>query len=604
MAPRPKKIDTGFRNLWRFVGFAMPYWRYLAMGQLTGVLRMALPLYVPVFVAMVVDHVADPFIDGTLPREDAAHRLWLMLGIFIGAAVIHSGATLGRFYFPHMAMAAAMRDLRYKLFAHLQRLSLAFHTDRPTGGIVARVVSDVNQAQTIIDALAVQASQQMLRAVVIVAVFLWIDWQWALVSFAAMPLFFLTTHLLKPRMRSASRKVQDSVERVSGRVQERMSMIREVQSFTAEDYEEAGVLEDVERLRVHHIKQRLLNGLLNVSTELTRFGALAMVVGFGVYRIFETAGTDDAVTPGMLVLFYQYTNMATQPMNFLANLYAQMHSAAASADRVFDFFDTVPDVRDQPDAEPLEAPRPPAVRFEHVSFYYPAPDNPMMALHDVSFETKPGDRVVLVGPSGAGKSTMMALIPRLYDAQEGAIYIGSQRIREVTLQTLRANVGIVPQEPVLFSGSIKENIRYGKFNATDDEIVEAAKMANAHDFILEQPDGYETLVGERGVGLSGGQIQRLAIARAFLKDPAVLIMDEATSNLDAVSENLVMDAIDRLAVGRTTFLIAHRLSTARNAQQILVLDAGRIAERGSHDQLMALNGVYADLWRRQMEGRV
>lgn len=595
--------DTAsLRNLWRFLAYARPYWKWLVAGLVTGVARMALPLYMPVFLAGIIDYIVLPYTSHEIDRAAADSRLWTVITLFLIAACIHGVATMGRFYFPHVAMASAIRDLRYKLYGHVQRLSLEFHAKRPTGGIVSRIMSDVNVAQQIIDLLMVQASQQLMRAIVIVSMLLYADWRWALVSFSTLPFFVIFTRLLRRHMRSATRHVQESVERISGVVQERMAMIREVQAFTAEDYEEETVLTEVERLRARTLKQRVLAGLVSSVGELTRFGALAIVAGFGAYRVITTADLPNPVTVGLLVLFFQYTRMALQPLEFFADLYEKMHTASVAADRVFDFFDTVPDVRDMPDARPLAVTGSPAVEFDHIRFCYPA-ESPVVVLNDVSARIEPGWRVALVGGSGAGKSTMMTLLPRFYDVQEGRVLINGQDVRGVTIQSLRAAVGIVPQEPVLFGGTIRENIRYGRRDATEEQMRQAARAANAEQFILDMPDGYDTIIGERGVGLSGGQIQRLAIARAFLKNPAILILDEATSNLDAVSESLVMDAIDRLVEGRTTFMIAHRLSTARHADMILVMSDGRIVERGTHDDLLSLGGVYADLWHRQIEGR-
>lgn len=598
--PRQTPEDVSLRNLWRFLGYARPYWGWLAAGMGAGLVRMGLPLYMPIFLATVIDYVVQPLLDSNVDQEAANQRLIWMLGLFGVLALLHGAATLGRLYFPHVAMASAMRDLRNRFYAHLQRLSLGFHTQRPTGGIVSRVISDVNVAQQMIDVLVVQASQQLMRAIVIVGILIWADWKWALVAFVTLPFFGIVTRVMRRKMRRASRKVQETVERMSGHVQERLAMIQEVQSFTAENIERDAVRDHTQELRDHTLKQRMLNGVLVSSSELTRFGALAIVIGFGAYRIMSTRDLgEDAVTVGMLVLFYQYTAMALQPLQFFSELYAKVHTAAASADRVFEFLDKAPDIKNKKGAPKLQCPRPPSVELRNVSFSYPV-EKPEVILDDISLKVEPGMSVALVGESGAGKSTLMSLLPRFYDIQKGNIFIADQDITEVNVRSLRGAIGIVAQQPVLFSGTIRENICYGLPDASDEQVVKAAREANAHDFICEQPDGYETQVGERGVGLSGGQIQRLAIARAFLKDPAVLILDEATSNLDAVSESLVMDAVGRLTEGRTTFLIAHRLSTAREADLVVVMRDGIIAESGPHQQLLDEDGEYAALWNRQM----
>ncbi len=587
--------SVSLRDLWRFLGFTLPYWRCLAVGVLTGLLRVLLGLFMPWYIKYVIDDVAGPY----LAREISADQAWTRFGwvsLLLGALMaMHWVATLGRFYFPHRAGASAVRDVRYKLFRHLQRLSLGFHTQRPTGAIVARVIADVEAAQQAFDMILIQLSQEVLVAVTITAALFWYDWQWALVAFASTPLFVVTARLVRRPMRRATRQQRETVERISGHVQERFSMIREVQAYTAEPREERHVLDEAEELRRHTLRQQLLAGFVHASSEITRLLALAIVLGFGVYRI--TTGSIDA--PGLLALFAMYTGRVMGPLNFLAQLYTRLQVAAAAADRVFDFFDTSPDIIDAHWARPLALDGPPTVRFEQVSFAYPT-DNPVVALRDVDFQAPPGAKVVLVGESGAGKSTLLSLLPRFYDVQEGRVLVHDQDVRDVTVRSLRQAIAVVPQEPLLFSGTIRENILYGRPGASEEEVRAAARDANAEGFILATEQGYDTELGERGVGLSGGQVQRIAIARAFLKDPAILILDEPTSNLDATSEGLVMAAIDRLAAGRTTFIIAHRLSLARDADLIIAFSAGRIAQMGTHSDLLQRGGTYAQLWNRQV----
>jgi len=588
--------SVSLRNLWRFLGFSLPYWPWLAGGVIAGLLRMGLNLFMPWYVKYVIDEIGKPLVDGQMTADQAWAQLgWIHLAL-AGVMVVHGAASLGRFYFPHRAAANAIRDARFRLFRHLQRLSLGFHTQRPTGGIVARVMADVEAAQQAFDMIMIQLSQAALQASVILVILFWMDWQWALVSVATTPIFVITTRLLRRPMRRATRRQRETVERMSGRVQERFSMIREVQSFTAEPHEARQVLSEANELRRHTLRQRLLAGLLHSASEITRFAGLAIVLAFGIYRI--TTG-DGATTIGALPMFFMYTGRLLQPMQFFAGLYTRLQIAAAAADRVFDFFDTEPDITDELNAGPLELDGAPAVRFENVSFCYPV-DNPAVVLQEVRFEAAGGAKVVLVGESGGGKSTLMSLLPRFYDVMEGRVCVNGQDVRGVWLRSLRRAIAVVPQEPVLFAGTIRENIQYGRMDATFDEIRAAARAANAEQFILDTDDGYDTEVGERGVGLSGGQIQRVAIARAFLKEPAVLIMDEPTSNLDATSEHLVMEALDRLAEGRTTFIIAHRLSVARDADLIVVLEKGRVVERGQHKDLLARKGAYARLWERQV----
>lgn len=590
-----KRDSASLTPLWRFLAFTLPYWPSLSIGVVAGMARMGLMLFMPWYVKYMIDDVATPFQNGEIAAAVAWDRFtWVTLAL-AGIMIVHCAASLGRSYFPWRAAASAVRDLRFQLFRHLQRLSLSFHTPRPTGGIVSRLMADVEAAQQAFDVILIQLFQQVLKGLVIACVLFWTDWVWALVAFATTPIFVTITRLLRRPMRRATRKQRESVERMSGLVQERFAMIREVQAFNAEPYEEQMVLDEAETLRRHTLRQRLLNGYMTAGTEVSKHMAGALVIAFGLYRI--TAG-DVETGAGSIALFYMYTNQVLEPMTFFARLYTRLQMAGAAAERVFEFFDTEPDIQNQPDAHVVQFERAPTVRFEDVSFSYPT-ETPVVVLDGVNFEVEPGSKVVLVGESGAGKSTLMSLLPRFYDVQGGRILLDEHDIREIDLASLRSMVAVVPQEPVLFTGSIWENIQYGRRDATDEDIRAAARAANAEQFILELEDGYDTTVGERGVGLSGGQIQRIAIARAFVKNPVILILDEPTSALDATSEALVMDAIHRLAEGRTSFIIAHRLSIARDADQIIALDHGRVGEMGTHDELLESGGLYADLWYRQ-----
>ena len=587
-SPKP---DTSLRSLWRFMSYAKPYKLWVIGACITGLIRMVLPLYLPTFVKNVVDKT---LVVKGLSVEQRLHVLWSMLPLLGLILSVHVGATLGRVFWGQVVATKAVRDLRQQLFDHVQRLSLEFHSERPTGQIIARVMNDVSTAQTSFDLLFIQAAQNVMQSVVITGYLFWRDWQWALASLATLPLFLITTMLLKNRVREASRQVLESNSRVTSFLSERMSMVREVQSFTAEDYERRRVKGQVRLLHNHTLRQYFLSAILLAASEITRTLGLVTMLIFGVYRVLNGHATVGDVTA-----FYLYTGMMLTPVEFFSNLYANLQSSAVAADRVCEFFDATPAVQDLPDAKPLQAPRPPSVRFENVGFTYPNdPQNP--SLKNINIEVQPGWRVVLVGGSGSGKSTLMNLLLRFYDPQQGRILVGEQDIRHVTTQSLRQTIGIVPQNPMLFRGTVRDNILYGRRDASEKAMREAARLANAEGFILELPQGYDTPVGERGVGLSGGQVQRIAIARAFLKDPAVLIMDEATSNLDATSEAMVLEALDRLAQNRTTFIIAHRLSVARTADLIVDMQNGEVVEQGLHEELLENGHAYRELWEQQM----
>ena len=582
------------RSLWRFLAYSKPYWKLLSVALLASVLRMAMTTYFPIYAGDLTRFAESAFVEKTLAPAEMWPRLVTATGIYLAILIGHLIVTVGRVYLPQRASAAVVRDLRHGLYAHVQRLSLGFHAARPSGAIASRVITDVQSAQQAVELGVIITCQAVLQIAAIATIMLVMNWPWALVSFTVMPLFLLSTRFLSRPMRTASRRVLESTEQMSGHVNERFGMIREVQSFGAEGEEQEQVWHHTERLRTHSVRHGLFSGILTASGEGTTFLGLAAVLLFGVYAVSKgEADTGDIMT------FLLFTGRLFTPVQWLTGAYGQIQTAVSATQRIFEFMDTEPKIQDSPGAAPLNLAGAPRVRFEGVNFSYPV-EKPQIVLKDLSFEIQPGSRVALVGPSGGGKTTTLSLLPRFYDVQGGRIFIDDRELRDVTVRSLRKAIGIVPQEPVLFSGTIRQNILYGRQGASENEMLHAATAANAHDFIMEQESGYDTIVGERGVGLSGGQIQRIAIARAFLKNPPILIMDEPTSNLDAVSESLILEAIDRLAEGRTTFVVAHRLSVARSADVILAIDDGRLVEMGSHDELLAADGMYADLWRRQV----
>ena len=587
------------RNLWRFLAYARPYRKVMIIALIVSLLRMVLSIYLPLYAKNVTNYAVEVFERHTLLVEEMWDKLTVMTGVFLVLLVVHYVVTIGRLHLPQRVSGLIVRDLRYRLFGHIQRLSLGFHAARPSGAIASRVITDVQTAQQSIEMGVIVTAQGTLQIVVIATILLAIDWSWGLVALAVFPVFLITTQLLSQPMRRASRRMLESTEQMSGHVHERFGMIREVQSFGAEHAEQARVWEHTEQLRTHSVRHSLLSGLLTASGECTAYLGMTIVLLYGVYRISASQGQPNPLTVGDLTAFFLLTQRLFIPIQWITGSYGQLQSAVSATERIFEFLDTEPKIRNTPGATPLELEAAPTVRFEDVRFSYPA-DDPQIVLKDLSFEIPAGSRVALVGPSGGGKTTTLSLLPRFYDVQGGRILIDGQEVRDVTVRSLRKAVGLVPQEPVLFSGTIRENILYGRQGASENDILHAATSANAHDFIMEQDSGYDTIVGERGVGLSGGQIQRIAIARAFLKDPPILIMDEPTSNLDAVSESLILEAIDRLAEGRTTFVVAHRLSMARSADMILVIEDGRLVEQGHHDDLLERRGTYANLWRRQV----
>ncbi|MEZ4737266.1 MAG: ABC transporter transmembrane domain-containing protein [Caldilineaceae bacterium] len=481
-------------------------------------------------------------------------------------------------------------DLRTALYQHLQTLSLDFFANRRSGEIISRISSDVTQVRTLLTNNVTQLLSNLLSLIgSVIIVFLLNSRLVGFVLVLALVIVGIAV-VFGRKFQRLSTKVQDELANATVAVEEGLQGVRVVKSFTREAYEVH---------RYQSAMKRTLDAALRLAIFRSSFAALMAFLGFSaIAAILWFSGRE--VLAGRLEFstisgFLIYAITIAASLGGLSGLYGQFREALGAVQRVFEILDTAPGVADLPNAKELPHVEG-AIKFDQISFGY---EENLPVLQAVSLAIRPGEIVALVGPSGAGKSTLFNLIPRFYDPTHGTVTIDGYDIRTVTQQSLRAQIGLVPQETILFGGTIRENIAYGKLDASEAEIIDAAKAANAHTFIMATPQGYDTIVGERGIKLSGGQRQRLAIARAILKDPRILLLDEATSSLDSESEELVQDALDRLMQGRTSVIIAHRLSTIKIAHRIIVLDHGRIVEEGAHDELMARNGLYAHLYSLQ-----
>ena len=487
-----------------------------------------------------------------------------------------------------------MADLRLKLFEHLQGLSLSYFNERRTGELVSRLTNDVSTVRAVVTSDISTALAQSLTFAGAFALIIYTNWRLTLFMIALIPLIMIIAIVFGRRLRALSTSVQDQLANATTVMEEALGGVRVVQSFTRERYEIKRFTASIERTFALAMKRVRLSSTFGPLISFLGFAAVVSMFWFGGREVL--AGR---LTAGQLFMFLVLTLTIASSIGQFSGLYTGLQEALGATRRLFEILDTRSDIEERPDAQDLLGGAG-SITFDDVSFAYQ--DSPETAiLTNISLEVQPGEVLALVGPSGAGKTTLVNLIPRFFDPTAGRILINEQDLRDLKLTSLRGQIGIVPQETLLFGGNIRENILYGRLEASQAEVVAAAEAANAHDFIQQLPDGYDTQVGERGVKLSGGQRQRIAIARAILKDPCILLLDEATSALDSESEGLVQEALERLMSNRTSIVIAHRLSTIQNADRIAVLDDGRLVEIGTHSQLLALNGLYARLHRMQFK---
>ena len=584
-APDKRKERGSPRDLLRLFAYLKPYrWRItlalaaLIIGNLVG-------LAFPQLVRVLIDAA---FLERNTAKLN--QTLLVILALFAVQAIFG----FIRAYFLAYAGERVVADLRLQLYNHLISLPLSFFDNRRTGELTSRLASDVTVVQTATTTSFTELLRQGLILIGGILIILVTNTRLTLIMLAIVPLIVIATIFYGRYVRRISTRVQDKIADSTSVLEESISAIRIVQSFAREAFERNRYREKIYEALQMAMRRAVVMGGFIAFIIFVVYSGISLVLWFGGRMVAE-----GAMTAGDLTAFLLYTFMVAFTIGGMAELYGQFQNAIGATRRVFELLDTKPSIQDKEGARALVSPEG-RVELKDVHFTY-GDDRNVAVLTGVSVAAKAGEIIALVGPSGGGKSTLVSLIPRFYEVTSGAILVDSIDVRDIKLKDLREAIGMVPQETILFSGTIKENIAYGRLEASFAEIQEAARAANAHQFISEFPDGYDTIVGERGVKLSGGQRQRIAIARALLKNPAILILDEATSSLDSESERLVQDALETLMQGRTTFVIAHRLSTVRRADRIIVLNEGQVIEEGTHAELLTRGGLYKQLHEIQFQ---
>ncbi|WP_371376987.1 ABC transporter ATP-binding protein [Sporomusa aerivorans] len=563
----------------RISRYIKPYSLAIISALVCTIFASAVNLYLPKIIGNVIDNV--------LATKDVA-TLNLIAVTVIVLIVLQGIFMYGQTYLMAYSSQKIIIDIRRDLYQHLQKLSMLFFEKRPIGTIMSYITNDVAALQTALVNNVIDFVNHSVTLVGSIILLLYIDWKLSLLMFVSFPLILYTVNVSGQKMRIKSRTLQERAADITAFLQETILAVRVIKSFSRESYE----LErfDYENKRNFQAQMKIIQVMAIITPIINILSTIGItaIIWFGGHEVIN-----GNLTSGALISFLVYVINLPTPVKRLSNVYADIQRALAAAQRIFEVLDIEPEGKNLRGAKEL-SPVDGYVSFNNVSFEY-KPGKPVLT--NVSFEAKPGELIAVVGPSGAGKTTVVNLIPRFYNPTDGSIRIDNIDIDTITLQSLREQIGIVPQETILFSGTIYQNILYGNLDASQEDVIAAAKVANAHNFIMEMSNGYETTIGERGSQLSGGQRQRIAIARAVLKNPRILILDEATSALDTENEVLVQQALDRLMLGRTSFVIAHRLSTIQRANLIIVLEKGKIVESGDHDTLIKSGGLYSKLYR-------
>ncbi len=572
----------------RYMQFVKPYNWQIIVTILIGIVKFAIPLFIPILIKIVIDDI----IGGDMTEAEKLRQLFYWLG---GTALVfflvRPPIEYYRQYLAQYVSNKILFDIREQLFDHLQKLSLKYYANTRAGEVISRVINDVEQTKNFVVIGLMNVWLDLATILIAIGIMLTLNVKLTIVTLIAFPFYAFSVKFFFGRLRDLTRQRSQALAGVQSYLHERVQGMSVIKTFTLESHEQKNFDEANGEFLDKAIDQTKWNAkafaVVNTITDV----APLLVIAYAGYEAIT-----GNLSVGTMAAFVAYIERLYSPLRRLVNSSTTLTQAVASMDRMFELMDEGYEVQNRPTAKPVGRVNG-GLTFKDVYFQYEEQGEPV--LRGINFDIKPGQTVAFVGMSGGGKSTIISLLPRFYDVTDGSIRLDNQDIRDVTIESLRKQIGLVLQDTLLFSDSIKMNIAMGNPKASDEEIIAAAKAANAHDFIMGLPNGYDTTVGERGVKLSGGQKQRIAIARVFLKDPRILVLDEATSALDLESEALIQDSLERLAKDRTTLIVAHRLSTITHADQILVVEHGQITESGTHSELMMAQGAYYNLFQVQ-----
>ncbi|MDQ0200698.1 ABC transporter ATP-binding protein [Neobacillus ginsengisoli] len=576
-------------SIFRYLKFVKPY-RWQIIGTIIiGIIKFAIPLIIPMLIKYVVDDILG---NHTLSDHDKIQKLVLIMGVMVVVfIVLRPPIEYFRQYFAQWTSSKILYDIRDTLYSHIQKLSFKYYANTRAGEIISRVINDVEQTKTFVISGLMNFWLDVATIIIAIVIMFSMNVSLTIVSILLFPLYAISVRYFFGNLRKFTRMRSQALAEVQSYLHERVQGMSVIKSFAIEEYEQTQFDKQnknfLEKALQHTSWNAKSFSAVNTITDI----APLLVIGYSAYLVIQ-----HNLSLGSMIAFFAYIDKLYDPLRRMVNSSTTITQSFASMDRVFEFMDEKYDIVDLPDA--IECTHVEGdIAFENISFAYGEKEE--MVLKDLALNVKKGETIALVGMSGGGKSTIVSLIPRFYDVTKGRIVLDGVDIRQFKVQTLRDKIGVVFQDNILFSESVRENILLGKPGASDEEVFQAAKAANAHDFILNLSDGYNTKVGERGVKLSGGQKQRIAIARVFLKNPPILILDEATSALDLESEHLIQGALEELAKERTTFIVAHRLSTITHANRIVLIEHGQIVEVGTHEELMAMQGNYYKLFQIQ-----